>query len=117
MESIQKVIEHQRVEAEQASYKYLISSLLHQGFHLSISDGEEYVIRKSNDRDSIMDVSFSTDEQFIVVYRNGIDFGNIEVIYGNGPVSLISDHSVSLDDYLKDFNTYTDKLMDLGWST
>lgn len=85
----------------------LIGALLEAGYRLGVSDGEEIVLRYSNDPEAILSAMASTSEDYLLVYAvtkqgDGLSYaynGWIKLIWGNG-IDLISDHNMHLSEYI-----------------
>jgi len=70
---------------------------------ISVSDGEETTLVRSDDREAIIEAMFSTDSDVLIIHREGKRDGSILLIYGNG-WDLISDYSVSLEEVIEPIN-------------
>lgn len=70
----------------------LIDSALGADCSVSVFDGEAFPLRRSRDPAAILAALGSTDEDRLVLHREGKRLGSILLIYGNGP-DLISDVS------------------------
>lgn len=70
----------------------LVDEILRRGYTISVFDGEETTLSKSNDREAIFDFLATTDMDTLRLYRGGMHEGSILLIWGNGE-DLISDHS------------------------
>lgn len=71
-------------------------------YKVSVHDGEELVLRGSQDISEIMGAIMTTDEDALIVREalTGKLFGQIMLVYGNDGFDVISDHSGSLDGLL-----------------
>lgn len=80
----------------------IITDVLALGCSISVNDGEEWVLKKSNSKKLILAALFSTDEDIMAIYdAEGVKLGTIWLVYGNDGYDVISDYSVSLEDILK----------------
>ena len=89
----------------------LISDLLDRGYSLGVNDGEETTLTHSSDMLEITSAMYSTDEDFLLVYRENANhpFGWVRLIHGNGR-DIISDYTTNLEDDLQGVNAYCDLL-------
>jgi hypothetical protein len=88
-----------RIAIEKQIVEVVIDSALAAGLAVSCSDGEEITVRRSEDKDTIMDALFSVDEETIAFYdKNGRRVGVVDFVYGNDGYDVIYD------------NTYTDEM-------
>ena len=84
--------------------------LLDAGFSLGVNDGEEITIHHSRNIEDIKDALFTTDEDYLYVYRAKGDCkdtrpdGWVRLVYGNYGWDVISDYCDVglLDPYLGD---------------
>jgi hypothetical protein len=90
----------------------LVSSALAAGYTISVNDGEETVLVKSTSQKAIIAAMFSTDEDYLHLYRPGGTYlGWIRLIYGNGS-DVISDHTYTpeLTTFLEPISIYAESL-------
>lgn len=85
--------------------KKLILTLIEAGYHISVSDGEEVVVKHSRNIPVIHDAMGSTDADAIIFYEEELPLnkknprykclGSFELVYGNDPSGeeLIADYS------------------------
>ncbi|MES0071892.1 hypothetical protein [Mesorhizobium sp. M0058] len=85
-----------RMKAERRMCTALVDGCLKRGYVISVSDGEDYPVKKSTDKAEIMAALFSTDEDVIVI-RNaaGDKLGWFQLIYGNDGWDVVSDYSAN----------------------
>lgn len=83
--------------------------LSHQG-RITVDDGEEKVLKRSTDLDSILKAMFSVDEERLFIAGPHADryFGWVFFVYGNDGWDVISDYTTSLDDWLTKTNAIAD---------
>ena len=81
---------HERAIAER-----LITDAIAQGYQVSVSDGEEWTVKRSTDSKAIMAALFSTDEDYIRIRKEGEEgsIGQFALIYGNDGWDVIADWS------------------------
>ena len=78
----------------------LIDTLLAAGFTLSVNDGEETVLTHSTDITAIQNAMRSTDEDYLLVYKeDGSQLSWVRLIWGNDR-DVISDHGVNLTPWI-----------------
>lgn len=85
-----------RIKAEKRMCTALVSACLKRGYEISVSDGEDWPVKRSNDKPAILAALFSTDEDVIVIRaKDGSKAGWFRLIYGNDGYDVISDYSVT----------------------
>lgn len=97
------------VKTRQKLEKQIVSKtvevLLAAGYLLSVNDGEQIVVNKSEDAERILGAMFTTDEDQIIAYDRNADLtveaGSVGFIYGNDGYDVMNDHSMSLAEVLK----------------
>lgn len=60
----------------------MIDSALDKGWSISVNDGEDWTLRKSRDRDAIIEELASTDENLLGFWDSQIHVGNAYIIWG-----------------------------------
>lgn len=88
---------HQRIATERRIVRSVIRALFDAGYRLGVHDGEEQTLKGSASERDVLSAMFTTDEDYLVVERDGKWFGQVRFIYGNG-LDVASDWSTSLDD-------------------
>lgn len=58
------------IELELRIVRKCVEDAIAQGYHVSLNDGEETVVHKSTDVEKIMGAAFSTDEDYLVFYKD-----------------------------------------------
>lgn len=85
-----------RMMAERRMARALVDAILDRGFTVTVSDGEDRVVKKSIDRAEIMGALSSTDEDYVYVTDgNGRDRAWFRLIYGNSGWDVVSDYSAN----------------------
>ena len=85
-------------EAEKKAAALLVQICLNKGYYISVSDGEEWVVRRSKAFDEIIDALGSTDNDVLCLYDSDLHIeghankGWFQMIYGNRPDELVSDY-------------------------
>ncbi|MBV8895506.1 MAG: hypothetical protein JO051_03265 [Acidobacteriaceae bacterium] len=90
---------YKRIGTEEKIARRCTDALLRAGYLLGVNDGEETTIERSSDANAIFHAMFTTDEDYILVYRKGEQehFGWVRFIYGNDGWDVISDYSTNLE--------------------
>jgi len=105
-------------EMETDIIKAFVNAALARNYVLSVYDGGEWVVRKSDDLDTIMAALFSTDGDRINVWTRGdVKIGWVEFIYGNSGWDVIHNNSVGaeLEALLADATKLADQYADGIW--
>lgn len=99
----------------------LVSHLLASGYRISVNDGEDTVLRYSDDRETIMKAMASSFDDFLIVYEtrkqgDGLSYrqlGWVQLIWGNS-IDLISDYTMGLEDALRPVMDWVNEIDALG---
>jgi hypothetical protein len=95
---------------EAAIAGHLVQAALDNGWKVSVSDGEEWVVKRSVDYDVITDAMCSTGEDLLrFVNEEGTQVGVVTLIWGNGR-DLISDYSTDQNG----FDTFMDTMFNFA---
>lgn len=111
-----------RQRIEQTIALVTAQALLDAGYLLGVNDGEEVTIHHSRDLNAIQDALFTTDEDYLLIYKpvvSGVDPQVLDTapdfwvrfVYGNDGWDVISDYCVALEDVIGD-GTVVQKLID-----
>lgn len=85
-----------RIRAEKRMCTALVDGCLKRGYAISVSDGEDWPVKRSTDKAEIMAALFSTDEDVIVIRDSeGNKAGWFQMIYGNDGWDVVSDYSAN----------------------
>ncbi|MCW5679587.1 hypothetical protein [Rhizobium sp.] len=83
-----------RLKAEKRMSVALVTACLKRGFVISVSDGEDWPVKRSENKAEILAALFSTDEDVIVIRtEDGVKAGWFQLIYGNDGHDVVSDYS------------------------
>lgn len=95
-----------RLRTEKRIVSKLVTAALKANLLISVSDGEEFVVKKSSNKAEIMAAFGSTDEDVIVLRHGsaskafigstaepGARAGMFQLVYGNDGDDVIADHS------------------------
>lgn len=81
---------------EQKMAEALVDECLNRGYVISVNDGEEWVVVRSNDRAKILAEMCATSDDTLVVRRmDGSKVGWFWFVYGNDGWDVISDFSAN----------------------
>jgi hypothetical protein len=89
----------------------LVGHMLAQGHKLTVNDGEDETLKRSTDRAAVLKALRTTDEDYLIVHREGLKDGWVRLIYGNG-IDLISDYTVNLEEDIAPVNEWVNKMED-----
>ncbi len=89
-----------------------IEVAISHGYELRVNDGEEIVTPLTQDKNILIKAMFSTDEDYLLFYRDGKRAGYAFFVYGNDGVDVISDYSLSIEAVMKEIDAYVESL---GW--
>lgn len=103
-----------RQEVERKVIKALVDESLKAGYLISVYDGEEMVVKKSDQADAIMNAIMSTDEDTLLYYKPGQNTrsGWVKLIYGNDGYDVISDYTISLEHVMGEATKVSDYYAD-----
>jgi hypothetical protein len=93
-----------------------IRSILAAGYSITVSDGEEEVLKRSRDPKAIAEAMMSTDEDVLKFYETehpqSKQAGWVHLVYGNSGHDVISDHTANekTEGCLKEANLLADQL-------
>lgn len=85
-----------------------IHEFIGAGFRLDVNDGEETTLRDSTNGQTILAAMFSTDEDYLIVRKDGKHVGWVRFIYGNG-CDVISDYTMSVESFLTEANAISNQ--------
>lgn len=97
---------HPDVEKRQAIEKRIVRKLVEDaiavGYLISVSQGrEDFSLRDSRDADAIMAEVMQCDDDALIFTRNGVDVGDVYLVYGNDGHDVICDYSCLLEGVLE----------------
>ena len=85
------------INIEQPIARRLVSNALLKGYTVSVNDGEEWTVKRSTHKPTIVGAMFSTDSDTLRFRRSdGSPVGSVILIYGNGE-DVIADYSANPD--------------------
>lgn len=82
------------IEIEKKIVRELVTRALAEGWTISVSDGEEWTVKRSINVEEIIEATRSTDMDTLLLHRteDKLCIGCVDLVYGNG-IDVISDHS------------------------
>lgn len=87
------------ISIETQIIKATIQVLLAEGYMLAVDDGGEIALQKTQDADAILAAMRTTDEDYLIVYRQGYGSrreGWVRFIYGNDDIEVLNDYTMNL---------------------
>lgn len=85
-----------RIKIEKAIVKAIVTNAIELGYTVSVYDGEEWCLRRSDDVKTIIAATFSTDLDCLC-FREKTDeakrVGTVQLVYGNDGFDVISDYT------------------------
>ena len=87
--------------SEQQTAARVVDDLLAAGYSLGVFDGEEITVKRSTDRQAILEAMGTTEEDYIKVYpmepRRTAAIGWVRFVWGNEDWVAICDHTTNLE--------------------
>ena len=85
------------IQLEMAIAGRVVDALMGAGYTIGVNDGEDLTVRRSTDRQQIMEALATTGEDYIIAYEQttGKSVGWVLLVWGNDE-DLITDHTVNL---------------------
>lgn len=95
------MIELNKVEDE--IIRLLVTQLLNAGYVISVDDGEEITVVRSDDIGLITESMKTTDEDYLYCHtETGLYRGFVRLVYGNCEWEVICDYSDTLEGVISD---------------
>lgn len=98
-----------RVLVEARIARCLVSELLEQGFVLSVNDGEEVTVKRSNSADEVMEALATTDSDVLIAESISVR-GWFCLVYGNDGWDVISDNTSNMEQFIPKTNALVEEL-------
>jgi len=98
-----------RIKTERKIVTALIDHALAEGYDLAVFDGETRH-PATRDRRSIINAAMETDEDRLLLHKNGDLIGVVCLVYGNDGHDVIADYSVELEPFMAPINAIADRL-------
>lgn len=78
------------------SARAIVNALLERGCLISVHDGEERVVTKSDNASKILDTMGNTEADQLTVFNMAKEkLGSFYLVYGNGPGELVADYTAN----------------------
>ena len=98
-----------RQELERKIARQIVKDALLSGYTVGVNDGEETTLRRSVDIRAIMKALFTTDEDWLLIYKGSRQVGWVRLVYGNDGWDVVNDHTTNLDAIMKGATKLADK--------
>lgn len=102
-----------RIRVEQKTVRKLIDIVLAKGYTISVNDGEEWVLLRSQSVQAVCDAMMTTDEDKWQVRREDqTPVGEVWFVYGNDGYDVVTGYTVSpdMEEMVAELKVYVDKL-------
>ena len=103
-----------RIEDEKRVVKKIVERAIRTGYMVSLYDGEEFTVKRSTDKQAILDAIYTTDMDKLVFrsVATGEQVGAVLLVYGNSASEVMNDwhDSAIMNDILADATEYCRKL-------
>lgn len=98
-----------RQRIERAVIRAFVKAALTDKCEISVYDGEQYPLKRSNSESEIMKAIMSTDEDRLNVWKDGKQIGWVFLVYGNDGWDVINDYTVSLEYLMAEVTKISDR--------
>lgn len=103
------------VKARQAIERRIVSRIVRDaiaaGYLVSVHDGMETTVRRSQEHKRIMVATATVDEETLFIYEvTGKCIGRVFLVYGNSGWDVVCDYSVSLEHILVGATALAEKI-------
>ena len=90
------------IKIEMAIALKVAEALLKAGYKLGVNDGEETTVKNSDSLEKISKALFTTDQDHLLVYKDGKKFGWVFLVWGNVE-DVVTDYTTNLDEIIAPF--------------
>lgn len=91
--------------------RHLVRKALKRNWTISVNDSEEWTVKNATDFATIVKALFTTDSDILLFRNKGTPLGKVYLVYGNAGHEVISDYSMTLDDFMTvDIDPYVDRI-------
>lgn len=97
-------------DAERKIARKVIDDAIAAGHTIDVFDGEEVVVKRSAEAETIFGAMFSTDSDTLIIHKDGKRIGAVWFVYGNTGYDVISDYSMSLHELLQGAGELSEQL-------
>ncbi len=98
-----------RQHVERVIARRIILDAIHQGYTVTVDNGEDIAISKSTNVKDILNAMFQTDEETLRFYKDDKRIGWAFLVYGNSGYDVLSDYSVNIENIVQGANALADK--------
>jgi hypothetical protein len=88
---------NERMKLERRIATQCIAELLEAGYALGVNDGEDTTIENSTDPTALLAAMFTTDEDYLLAFKDGERVGWVRFVYGNSGWDAICDYTMNLE--------------------
>lgn len=89
----------------------VVRAALDAGYEVAVDNGEEE-FKPSADADTIMSRLFTVDEEYLRMYRNGVQAGWVLLVYGNDGYDVVCDYTTGAQSNMAPLMVEAEKLAD-----
>ena len=101
-----------RQRVERLIARRFIVEALGAGYLITVNDGEENVLTRSDDHHAVLAAMFTTDDNWLFVTR-GTECGWVRFIYGNHGYDVIHDYTTNLEPLMPRVTAAADRLEEI----
>lgn len=98
-----------RGPVERAIAAQVIHDALAASYTLGVNDGEQTTITGSSDASAVLAAMFTSDEDWLLVYREGKRIGWVRFVYGNYGWDVVSDYTTNLQHIMQNEDALSKK--------
>jgi hypothetical protein len=101
----------QRQQIERQIVHQIVTDAITHGYFVSVHNGEEITVTRSNSVKVVMAETMSVDEEHLFfTSASGAEVGWVFLVYGNGGYDVICDYTTNLEELMKGAETLADEL-------
>jgi hypothetical protein len=98
-----------RQELERRIARRIVKDAIAAGYTVGVNDSEETTLERCGDVRTVMSKLCTTDEDWLLIYKDGKQIGWVRLIYGNDGWDVVNDYTVNLDPIMEGANKIADK--------
>lgn len=101
-----------RRQTERRIVRKVIRAALDAGYRLNLSNGgDSYVFPEPTDSfTAVVSETMAVDSEHLYLYKDGKRVGWVFFVYGNEGWSVVSDYTMTLQEFMEPINAYCDNL-------
>lgn len=100
-----------RQQIERQIATAFVDEALKQGYSLTVNNGGDTdEIKPTTDQRTILEAMFATDDEHLIVIKDGKRIGWVRFVYGNSGWDVISDYTTNLEHLMGPVNKLADHL-------